>query len=344
MELLITNKRPIYVEENDFSDAFEQLSLSADSIRISTGFISVDSLQYLLENIKIGALPYIDLTIGMHAFDGFTKTQYDAAHNLASFLKDQKKGSVSICVAFPFHGKIYVFYKSGKPFSAIIGSSNLSSLGEKKSYNLEVDIIVEEPVLLKKLIDLQTQLKNKASEAFENWEPKRFNEEIFIPGAEKLSGKETADCWKLKRISEFLIPLKTESKSNLNVFFGKGRENKKRLIRPRPWYEAELIVSKTITQLPGYPCKTSFRVITDDGWSFFCRTSGDFSKNFRSENDLCILGAWIKGKFESAGLLKVGEPVTTEILEKYGSNHLKLIKTENPNFWLLEFGNNRGTL
>ncbi len=43
---------------------------------------------------------------------------------------------------------------------------------------------------------------------------------------------------------------------------------------------------KNVTSQEGYPqSKTEdavFTVITDDGWSFKCKVSGDYSKNFRS--------------------------------------------------------------
>ena len=43
------------------------------------------------------------------------------------------------------------------------------------------------------------------------------------------------------------------------------------------------------------------RVFTDDGWKFRCKTSGDHAKNFRSEDNLEILGTWIKGRMEGFG-------------------------------------------
>ena len=97
-----------------------------------------------------------------------------------------------------------------------------------------------------------------------------------------------------------------------------------------------------MTSQPGYPrSKTDeavFDVITDDGWSFKCKVSGDYSKNFRSEGDLKILGKWLKGRLENAGVLKVGEPVTAKTLNDYGRNTFSLTKTTVPNLWYLDFG------
>lgn len=148
-----------------------------------------------------------------------------------------------------------------------------------------------------------------------------------------------------KRTSvRFDIPIKpyeNSPQSNLNVFFGKGRVSPNGLIKPRHWYEVELIVPKHITEQAGYPqSKTEnalFDVITDDGWAFKCKVSGDYSKNFRSYDDLKILGKWLKGRLESAGVLTVGEPVTAETLRQYGRNTFSLTKTTIPGVWYLSF-------
>ena len=43
-------------------------------------------------------------------------------------------------------------------------------------------------------------------------------------------------------------------------------------IRPRHWYEVELIVPIEITTAEGYPKRDSvIRVYTDDGWRFNCK-------------------------------------------------------------------------
>jgi hypothetical protein len=113
------------------------------------------------------------------------------------------------------------------------------------------------------------------------------------------------------------------------------------LVKPRHWYEVELIVPSEITSRPKYPQANSansiFDVITDDGWKFKCKVSGDYSKNLRSEGNLKILGKWLKGRLENAGALKVGELVTEETLRKYGRSDFDLIKTDTQNLWYLDF-------
>lgn len=335
MKLLLSNKKPLVTKESRFFDIFERNCASADSLLISTGYISIDSILYLRRNIENGAIPYLDLIIGMHNFDGFTRSQYEASADLAQYLKESGKGVVSISIAFPYHGKVYCFQKQDKAFAAILGSSNLTSVGLKNPLNYEVDIFLQDFGFVSELSKFHRAFKLKACKPLHEWKPKPFIEVLKIPGAEKLTGKITADFWKLKTDCEFILPLKAEPKSNLNASFGKGRESRNGFVRERPWLEAEVIVPAETIAKPGYPKLSEFKVVTEDGYSFFCKTSGAYSKNFRSKDDLSTFGGWIKDKLINEGLLKVGSPVTQGMLRKF-NKELWLIKTENPDVWLLE--------
>ena len=148
----------------------------------------------------------------------------------------------------------------------------------------------------------------------------------------------------------FDLPLKGDvsQKSGLNAFFGKGRENKDTgFVIPRSWYEVELIIPKTITTMANYPQVDSssesgvLDVITDDGWNFQCKVSGSYSKNFRSRDDLKILGRWIKGRLEAADVLKPGNRVTNQVLQDYGRSNIQLTRSTH-NKWFLDFGVQNG--
>jgi len=96
----------------------------------------------------------------------------------------------------------------------------------------------------------------------------------------------------LSFLPRFEFPLKRvaeKEKSNLNVFFGKGRENKKTLkITPRPWHKIELIASNDLNSQEFYP-KGDFLAYTDDGILIPMSTQGDYHKNIRSKKSLQIL-------------------------------------------------------
>ncbi len=341
MELLIPKIKPIRLEHESFADTFGMLASDSDEVWITTGYISISSILFLKENIESDNLPPISLTVGMHAFDHFTQAQYDAVYSLADYVKATSLGQVQICTAFPFHGKIYSFRKNSKPFSAIMGSSNLTALEESRLRIFEADIKLTEEPILRDISSLQSEIESKSTTPFLDWTPKKIKKTVApisgLPDVQKVS-KSTVLQTKNDSKAVFKLRLKPEARSNLNVYFGKGRLNTRTgLIRPRPWYEIEVIVSSDITSNTGFPFKREFEVITDDGWRFMCKTSGDYSKNFRSEGGLIILGSWIKGRMEAAGALKVGELITKEHLKKYGTEHLILKSTSDLNLFYLSF-------
>ncbi len=350
MELLYSKIKPCDYSNSSFSEAFELGLVNSDSIKIATGYVSEESLlelkAVLLFYSEENKTKKCSLVIGMHGREGFTKAQYEAAIDLAAFLKEKGIGSVHVCTAFKFHGKTYVFGKDGEavPVSAIMGSSNLSNILDSRQW--EVDALFSEGSVLSELNTLHEDLVQKASKDILDLP----RPESFIEMHDLLKDRidvEKADNDEYQRIENtqtervFDLPLKTEPKSNLNAYFGKGRlATSTGAIRPRHWYEVELIVPIEITTADGYPKRdTVITVYTDDGWKFNCKIQGDYGKNFRSEGDLRTLGRWIKGRLERANCLKVGQPVTAEVLQKYGRNTISLKETSDPLVWLLDFSN-----
>lgn len=279
------------------------------------------------------------MLIGMHYFDGFTKQQYDCALALNETLQKQDSGAIYLSNAMRFHGKLYSFNDTKHCFGAIVGSSNLSSL--ISSYKVyEADCFFEgknAEIIDKSIQDLFAKLGKIITD---------FNVDNFIQnndllknhyGVSSVSHEELTKIVATKTGVSFDIPMKTEEKSNLNCFFGKGRVSTRGFEIPRPWYEVELIVPVSITRLPNYPRNRTFDVVTNDGWRFSCETNGQNSKNFRSQNDLTILGKWIKGKLEQSGALSMATPVTKSVLSFYGNNTMKLTATDDPNLWLIDF-------
>ena len=345
MPFLFSKIQPLIYGNESFADAFETLLLSSDRMKIVSGYISEESLMelksildfYREENQK----KFCDLTIGMHHREGFTRPQYEAAKSLGEFLEEYELGAVRVCTAFKFHGKVYSFYKDNAPFASIMGSSNLSNMLESKQW--EVDYIFREDAALTELNSLYDDLTSKATKKLlELPAPEKFIENHDLlqgrTGVEKLTANDLESYKAQQQGAVFEIPLKAETKSNLNVYFGKGRLAPNGAIRPRPWYEVEIIVPTTITRLDGYPHSgTVFNVITDDGWRFKCKVSGQNDKNFRSEDDLKTLGRWVKGRLEAAGILEVGQPISEQMLQKYGRKNLTLSKTKDPETWLLDF-------
>lgn len=346
MELLFSNVKPCEYNNSSFSEAFELGIVNSDEINIATGYVSEESLLELKAILSFykenDNTKKCNVVIGMHGREGFTRPQYEAAIELATFLKEHNLGGVFVCTAFRFHGKTYLFSKQDSPISAILGSSNLSNILDNRQW--EVDTKITDGAALKDLQQLHTDLTTKACKnILETEAPDSFTETNDL--LQDRIGVEKADSDMYEKAQHSLtgivfdLPLKTAEKSNLNAYFGKGRlATKTGAIRPRHWYEVELIVPIDITSSPSYPKKGEvIRVLTDDGWSFTCKAEGQNSKNFRSENDLRTLGRWVKGRLERAGCLQVGKPVTDEVLDSYGRRTISLQQTNEPGLWLLDF-------
>lgn len=350
MEFLFSNYPPMRTDCKTFSEAFYKFLPQASRIDIAVGYVSSDALVELQKTIELNSnIRAANLVIGMHYFEHFTKAQYNAAVGLNRFLRRNNIGDVRLVTAFRYHGKLYSYSNSNGPFLGIIGSNNLSSIIEGGSRVYESSLLIDDVALAKRMGDFITYLSKTSTKSIEELDITEFNaENSLLDGHEyvkKVEPRDVAIAMSQRTNISFNIPIKpyeVSPQSNLNVFFGKGREAKNGLVKPRHWYEVELIVPKEVTSKQGYPqSKTAdaiFDVITDDGWSFKCKVSGDYSKNFRSEGDLKILGKWLKGRLENAGVLKVGDPVRSSTLDAYGRNTFTLTKTKKPNTWYLDFG------
>ena len=115
---------------------------------------------------------------------------------------------------------------------------------------------------------------------------------------------------------------------------GRWNRNTGKVI-PRNWFEGELIVDKETTRNTLYP-KGNFKVITDDGYSFECRTQGDNNKNIRSTGSLNVLGKWIKLKLQKSGALEPLTLVTSETFERFGQDNLRFYKISE-DVYFMEF-------
>ena len=349
MEFLFSNYPPMRTGCKTFSDSFYSLIPQASKLDIAVGYVSSDALIELQKTIELNRnIRTLNLIVGMHYFDRFTKLQYDAAMHLNDFLTSNQLGGVRLVHAFRYHGKLYSYSNDSGPFAGIIGSNNLSSIVDGGIRVYESSVLFRDAASAKQMSDFISLLMQTSTKNIAELEIDTFNDEnALLDGldyVEKVTPQKLAAAICAKTNVSFEIPIKPyeiSPQSNLNAFFGKGRESRNGLVKPRHWYEVELIVPKSVTSQPGYPQSQTdnavFKVITDDGWSFNCKISGDYSKNFRSEGDLKILGKWLKGRLEHAGVLPVGSPVTSDTLHHYGRSSFTLTQTTMPGVWFLDF-------
>lgn len=349
MPLLLSNLSPLRTSNPRYTDVFKALLRDSDIVHIASGYFSTDSAVDLKSIIEANHGPKMELCIGMHFFEGMSPVQMDALVSLNQTLRSNELGQVHMVTTFPFHGKIVSFSKAEKILGSIMGSSNLSNIVDgQRQYEVDclfddIDNALELNTFVKRLIQVASKPLDQLDIEPVTPENDLLNDQI---GVTKLSLDETNSVKQRLSQLSFEIPLKGDiaQKSGLNAAFGEGRANMQGFIIPRPWYEVELIVPKSITKQPGYPQADSkghngsFEVITDDGWQFRCKVSGDFSKNFRSEDDLKILGKWLKGRLENSGVLKPGDKVTDQTLVRYGRNNIQLTKVDKSDKWFIDFG------
>ena len=353
MEFLFSNLPPVRTGHPEFLNTFYSLIPDATRLDIAVGYVTADSLAELKQTVAYNEnIQTLNLIIGMHYLDSFTSLEHKAAVMLNDFLRETRRGEVRLVKPFRFHGKLYSYSNPSGAFAGIIGSNNLSSIVDSRTRTYEASAIFHEREYAVKMREFIEQLSNNSTDNIADCSVKIKDNNRLLEDHENVTevpNEEKADVVSALTDTSFEIPLTRDGtvpeKSNLNVFFGKGRlVRAKRLVQPRHWYEAELIVPSDITTQTGYPQKDTpsaiFDVVTDDNWKFTCKVSGDYSKNLRSEHDLKILGKWIKGRLENAGVLEVGQHVTAETFVNYGRDSFTLTKTSIYNLWYLDFGVN----
>jgi len=339
--LLATDVSPMKIGRQGFEVFFSEHFRRATKVSLITGYVSEEGLaDLILLASQHPGLEEFELFVGMAKFDGISGAQLRALNQLNNSFREGKIGGVYVPTALPVHAKISRFTGEGADGLdrvAIIGSSNLSALDpDLRQWNAE--IATDDADVLAGINASLEQLR-KISQPLDSTNLKI---KIIQRPEVLLQDQEGVETTRLRAFGEptatWQLPLKCTEKSNLNVYFGKGR-SKGRL--QRTWYEVEIIPGESITKTPGYPSREmgAFQVITDDGWAFDCKVSGgpNGNKNFRSARNLQTLGKWIKGRLELDGLLTPGEKVTEEILSKYGRSSLTLSYFASENLWTLDF-------
>lgn len=355
MEFLFSNYPPMKKGYKTFSDAFYSLLPQASRMDIAVGYVSSESLMELKRILELNDnIQELNLIVGMHYFEHFTKVQYKAAMVLNDFLTENQRGEVRLVHAFRYHGKLYSYSSDMGAFAGIIGSNNLSSIVDGGTRVYESSLLIKENQQVNQMKAFIDSLSRTASRNIAELEIDTFNAiNPVLDGhesAQKVSPLAFAGI--LTRLSDikYEIPAKTEPKSNLNCYHGKGRENTStHLVKPRHWYEVELIVPIGMRRSDYYPRgtpkgqpDTEFRVYTDDGFSFMCQVNGGedglWNKNLRSSGDLTTLGKWIKGRLENEGVLTIGDVITDETLKAYGRNTITMTQIKDSEDWFLDFG------
>lgn len=327
-----------------FLDVVDREMKQATDVAIASGYTSFDILNrykddfYRIANDGGSS----KLLLGMAFYEGLSSNKLNLLHSMDGDLRSiNDKSGVFVTYSGKYHGKIYKFAKKSQA-NIYMGSSNFSRSG--LSENIEATTLIKDSETIGKANNFLEFLLSEDNAV------SILKADIAVPGTtkylERLSLKTLDDLeqYNPESIDKSLYPsfeyplsrIAEKEKSNLNVYFGKGRWSRASgEVRPRPWYEVELIANKDINQDPLYP-KGDFLAYTDDGYIIPMKTSGDYFKNIRSRGNLRILGQWIKGKLQKNGALIPLTPVTQDTLDTYGNDTIRFYKIDE-NRYFMEF-------
>lgn len=357
MKLLYSNILPMAVNEDQDTivEAINNQMQLADRVDIAVGYVSRASLEELDVLIEKNNIKNISLNIGMYYIEGMPESSYHTAVRLNKRWQENNIGEIRMIKTFKYHGKLYVFYKDGKPFSAIIGSANLGviKLEANNRRQYEISAITETRSEVEEIAAHVEQLKRpniSTNIALIDGMALIYEANTALSGIELVTEVPKSNVEFYKRCTayvSFLLPLKVPAreerhmddgkhftKSNVNVCYAAPRSKRK----SRDWYETQLTVAKEITRMDGYPEKNvPFYIVTDDGYWFKAHTTSDGNKQFSAVGDELIMGRWLKGRLAAAGLVNpVNDTqadtdragmITKEILEEYGCENLYFKKT-----------------
>ncbi|PIP56780.1 hypothetical protein COX05_01260 [candidate division WWE3 bacterium CG22_combo_CG10-13_8_21_14_all_39_12] len=326
----------------NFLDIVDAEFESATSVAIASGYTSFDILhRYKDKLINISRNGGSSkLLLGMAFYEGLSHSKLDLLTDLSQQLESINNSSgVFVTYSGKFHGKVYQFCNNTTS-KTFIGSSNFSRSGLKT--NMECTTLLTDPITIasaNSFLDFIFSQEDAVS---------IINAEITVPGTRMYQEKirldtlddlqryipQTINTTLLESFEYSLQRIATKEKSNLNVYFGKGRLNRNSgVVSPRAWYEVELIAPRELSSLDLYP-KGDFLAYTDDGYILPMKTSGDYYKNIRSKDNLRILGQWIKGKLQKSGALIPLTPVTEDTLETYGTESIKFYHIDTNRYYL----------
>lgn len=378
MQILYSNILPLGIEDGQRTilEAFTEQLQIADHVEIAVGYTSYASLMELDNLIGTNEIHKICLNIGMYYIEGMPENAYHTAIKLNQKWMDSGIGEIRMIKSFKYHGKVYCFYKNGKPFSAILGSANLGVIkleaANRRQY--EISTLITEPDEVSAISNHIESLK--APNCSENIStlksvPLIREKNTALNGIELVTSvpKSNIDFYsRCQAYVSFFLKLKVPkaderhlddgkhfTKSNINVCYAAPRSKRK----ARDWYETQLTVGADVYHMDGYPEKNKpFFVITDDGYWFKAHTTSDNNKQFSAVGDELIMGRWLKGRLAAAGIVKpvnnTAEDkdrqgmITQEMLDEYGCDRLVFKKTGQAaldddgtplDVWMLSFTN-----
>lgn len=332
-----------------FKKQFLHKLKKAKSLNIATGYFGVSLIEDLKSKImSISKKGQCRILLGMIFHDGISFSQKQILEEIDNKLRNINPNNGIYISRKDYHGKIYKIDNE-----IYVGSSNFSASGFHSRWECTVKV--------------NNTLRNRTERYLEflfsrDSTVKLDQVELRIKGRKKEKPSKSFKLQEVKKLpstkilGEMKIKLRVNQQpaSSLNLFFDKGRKNPNGLYAPRAWYEVEITARSKETQNKYYPESTLLKpdkkskrgefdaYIEENGkiYKIPMVVTSDNGKAIMSRAEAGgreVLGRYIKGKLESAGVLKFGERITQTTLEEYGNDSITLKKLKGKNY-ILEFG------
>ncbi len=226
----------------NFFDKVESEFQSSDTVTIASGYVSLDIIKKFYHSFEKIAEEggQARLLVGMAFYEGLTSNKLTLLNNLSAKLENTGTGSgVFVSYNDKYHGKLYIFGSEGRK-TYYIGSSNFSR--SELTENIECTAVINEEGVkdkLSKFVDYLFLEENAVS---------ILKADIVVPGTSEYSSKislktlddlprydpATIDKSVLPKLEFPLTRIADKEKSNLNVYFGKGRWSCTRVLVRHP--------------------------------------------------------------------------------------------------------------
>lgn len=338
----------------NFENPLSDLIANANHLEIITGYIGLSVIRnYFDDLVKISKSGQCRIVIGMAYKEGLEPFKLKLLSDLDEKLRTSGSKNGVFVTTERVHAKIYKVNTLSGGTRLFSGSSNFSHQGLAANIELMTEILdVHQKKEIENFINFLHVIPDlcvpigvcKIKEVLPTISASiaKSVARSVRPSNKTLGDFEIlkSDFPKKKVISKFQLPLRVgdQPNSSLNLYFDKGRQNKKGIWTPRDWFEIEITsLQADIRDIPDYP-KGDFMAYYCDADKFYklpMNTSSAGFKRLSVKGNGKVLGELIKGKLERKGCLERYERITEETIKLYGRENIEFQKIGKDEFYLI---------
>lgn len=340
-----------------FGTALSKQLKNCTELDIAVGFCGLDMIKKYRRQLEaIAHRGRVRLILGMYRLDGsLPKTLYlelcDLHRSLTTIAKANGIAGTGVRITqLDYHGKVYRLV-CGQASRYFVGSNNFSGAG----LDTRLEACVVPPDADYQSIDKYIEWLAEDSRSITIDKLQYRNSASAATKLSTITPLRSLPA-NLSVVGTMTIKLRPTEQpvSSLNLSQGKGRLNQKTgAYTPRPWYEAEITSQPGERSNPLYPKVAAPKTVVQNGksrqdnhcefnaylsdgvlfWPCKLYTYSDYSKALAS-SPRSLLGEFLKGRLEKAGVLRRGETITANTLAEYGTDFVTLTKLSDGSYVL----------